>query len=266
MELIMAAQDDDSPWDVPARPVATADSITPTDGTLPGRAYFSQLGIVRRKPARGDAPPTMSKSCSDKLALKQCTSLLSSLASLLISPRNAYINTLIVPETQFSAQAFDRAFSQNGRMASVKEMGWAGGYMFRPFTVETTSVEFQYSKRAVTACSDKSAPSNLASAWSLSGVEETIVNGVIQGRKPAELKGASRMSRRETWTLTLEVARQLQGWPEIQSHLSAESYIDAKAGIRLAARENVKADVRRDALTGWLMNEGDSGFGLYNQT
>ena len=113
MELTMAAQDDASPWPTPDYAPASAAS---SDATLPGRAYFSQLGIVRRKPARGDAPPTLSKSCSDKIALKQSTSLLSSLAALLVDPKGAYIDTLVLPLSQYSSTACERAFAASGRM------------------------------------------------------------------------------------------------------------------------------------------------------
>ena len=163
MELIMAAQDDASPWDPPASPSlnpASSPSSSPTmiatATSLPGRAYFSQLGVVRRKPARGDAPPSLSKSCSDKIALKQCTSLLSALPALLVSPRGAYLSSLILPESQFSQAACRRCFSaaakEGGRMHSLAGRRWGeSGYSFVPFRVETTAEEFEFSKRAVAA-------------------------------------------------------------------------------------------------------------------
>lgn len=44
MELVMEAQDDASPWPVAEKPIA--EQVL----TLKGRANFSELGIVRRKP------------------------------------------------------------------------------------------------------------------------------------------------------------------------------------------------------------------------
>src|SRR6187402_1945264 len=120
MELTMAAQEDATPWDLP--PSTNTSSHTPSSPTnttvLHGRGYFSALGSVRRKPSRPDAPPTLSKSCSDKISLKQSTSLLSSISSLLISPDNIYIHSLILPSSQYSAVACTRAFSDSGRLAS----------------------------------------------------------------------------------------------------------------------------------------------------
>ncbi|RYP71600.1 hypothetical protein DL771_004726 [Monosporascus sp. 5C6A] len=204
MELTMAAQADASPWDVPSLPSSPfppppspspSNSTTPAEAeptTLPGRAYFSLLGAVRRKPARGDAPPTLSKSCSDKLALRQCASLLSGLAALLVSPENAYVRCLVLPEAAYSAGGCRRAFSattldeekgngegeggngvevrearakaEEGRMRPLYGRRWGGGYAFRPFEVRTTGLEFAFSRREVSR-SEKTAASNLAVAW-----------------------------------------------------------------------------------------------------
>ncbi|GJN81360.1 hypothetical protein PLIIFM63780_004893 [Purpureocillium lilacinum] len=260
MELTMAAQDDASPWPTPDYAPASAAS---SDATLPGRAYFSQLGIVRRKPARGDAPPTLSKSCSDKIALKQSTSLLSSLAALLVDPKGAYIDTLVLPLSQYSSTACERAFAASGRMEAVAgEKGWSGGYGFRPFAVETTTREFGFSRRAVQARADKISPSNLAAAWSLSGFEESILGGVVQGRRPFDPRGASRMSRRQMWVLAREVASQLRDHDDIKHCLDGRSYQEVKHGPLLATRRAVKAEVRGTALAGWVINDGDSGFGI----
>ncbi|KAK2591900.1 hypothetical protein QQS21_010398 [Conoideocrella luteorostrata] len=259
MELIMAAQEDASPWDIPPPPPNTKGDPVAED-TLPGRAYFSQLGIVRRKPARGDAPPTLSKSCSDKITLKQCTSLLSSLASLLINPSNAYIETLVLPESEYSAVGCERAFSR--RVRALLQRRWSGGYKFSPFAIETTEEEFEFSRKSVRRRADKIAPSNLAAAWTCGGVEETILGGVLQGRKPFDEKGASKMSRRMMWLAAREVSIQLDGHEDIRQCLSSATYQEIKDGSLLAERRHVKQDVRQSALTGWVANQGDSAFSI----
>ncbi|KAI0445816.1 adenosine deaminase/editase [Xylaria telfairii] len=226
MELTMASQADATPWAVPPQESPSLDVLTPTpvepDTPLPGRAYFSQLGIVRRKPSRGDAPPTLSKSCSDKLSLHQCTSLLSSVTSLLVSPENAYISTLILPAAQYSASGCHRAFSNGGgiegdvvdprqpaRMAPLATEPQTrrtrdSGYAFRPFGIETTDHEFIFSRRSTSFALPspqpsspslpnttsrtptpqiKITPSNLSTAHTASNRTETTLNGVLQGRK-----------------------------------------------------------------------------------
>lgn len=125
MELCMAAQDDSTPWAVPSDRTHTPDQRLSSYHLLDGRAHFSLLGIVRRKPARADAEPTLSKSCSDKLALRQVSSLLSFGASLLVAPtKSAYLSGLILPEEEISLLACDRSFGARGRMRTLSGRSW----------------------------------------------------------------------------------------------------------------------------------------------
>ena len=169
MELCMAAQEDPTPWTVPSRPdpntitattTSTDSPSSPTANLLDGRAHFSLLGVVRRKPARADAESTRSKSCSDKLALRQVTSLLSYPASLLVAPtESAYLAGLVLPEEEISRVACARAFGdgETGRMRALRGVAWTTtgssddeescGYRFRTFqvlSVPTEEVEAQW--------------------------------------------------------------------------------------------------------------------------
>lgn len=283
MELTMAAQADATPWEVPSPAVDISTPATPTPDSpsapappvLPGRAYFQHLGVVRRKPARGDAPATLSKSCSDKLALRQCTSLLSSAASLLVSPTHAYLTTLILPTSQHSATGCERAFS--GRMAAMKGMEVEagllhGGYRFAPFQINTTDLEFAYSRRSVAnrlalvgaaAGADKMAASNLAVAWTATGLEEASLGGTMQGRKLFDPRGASFASRRKMWALAVEIASLLgAGLVGIQKTLAAQNYKELKKSNMLQPRRDVKSKATSTALKGWVKNEGDDDFSL----
>lgn len=149
----MATQEDATPWEVtrPTDPSAAAQNSPQDETMLDGRAHFSLLGVVRRKPARMDAEATRSKSCSDKLALRQVSSLLSCETSLLVAPtENVYLAGLILPEDEISRVACDRAFGGNGRMRALVGRSWpaevgrehsADGYRFRPFEVLSVPVE-----------------------------------------------------------------------------------------------------------------------------
>ncbi|KAL3433112.1 hypothetical protein BDV09DRAFT_205531 [Aspergillus tetrazonus] len=130
MELVMEAQDDPTPWALP-NTTSTSDTgpeLPRTEGPiLAGRGHFSKLGIVRRKPARADAESTKSKSCSDKIALRQVTSLLSYESSLLVAvTANAYVKGLIMPEEEISKSGCERCFGggQNGRMRGLNGKVW----------------------------------------------------------------------------------------------------------------------------------------------
>src|SRR5579871_3827988 len=89
MELVMQAQEDATPWELPQLPQGHSEGVLNSSAAeMKGRGHFSELGIVRRKPgkfnpsclcttltnflARSDAPLSLSKSCSDKLTLKFC--------------------------------------------------------------------------------------------------------------------------------------------------------------------------------------------------
>lgn len=179
MELCMAAQEDATPWEV-RRPDPEIG-----DGLLDGRAHFSLLGVVRRKPSRMDAESTRSKSCSDKLALRQVSSLLSWETSTLVAPtENAYLAGLILPEDEISRVACDRSFGETGRMQALVGRTWpetpgsvTALYQFRPFEVlsvpeEEINVLWRFAKpksrmtdEENTAISKKCKPSNTCAIW-----------------------------------------------------------------------------------------------------
>ena len=278
MELTMASQEDATPWTrTPPRESRLGSSETSADisadahitphhhDSLYGRSYFDVLGVVRRKPSRPDAPPTLSKSCSDKLALRQCTSTLSTMTSLLIQPDNAYLHTVTLPSSQYVEKACHRAFGPHGRMAAISQPGQSalsdGGYRYRPFEVRTTTREFKFGRRispsaAITAI----VPSNIASL-TFGPNQETLINGVLQGRKHADPKGASSVSRRKMWSLALSIAT-LVGERAISHSLSRSTYRDMKQQHPLRAREAMKSAARLVALKGWKKNSGDEEWTL----
>lgn len=264
MELTIAAQEDAAPWEAPLSKqmmekngLSTGTCEGTPDLLLLGRACFSHLGVVRRKPARPDAPPTLSKSCSDKLAAKQCTSLLSSVTSLLVSPENVYLTSLVLPESQYSATAVRRCFSPQGRMAPVQSR-WEGGYAFRPFEVRTTGMEFEFSRRVDGLEGTKYVTSNLAAVWTAHGLVENVIGGALQGRKQTDPKGGSAVSRRNMWALARDIAGQVAGMDDFS--FGQGTYEDLKVADVLAERRKVKQDLRAEALKGWVRNVGDDEF------
>ncbi|KAH9895517.1 adenosine deaminase/editase [Xylariomycetidae sp. FL2044] len=276
MELTMAAQEDATPWPVPVPLERTPSSAPqPQPQLLPGRSYFSSLAQIRRKPSRADAPPTLSKSCSDKLSQAQCTSLLSSLASLLVSPRPAYLRTLVLPEAAYTATGCARAFGfgeggegeEGGRMRAVAGSGESSSsssssstslsYAFTPFDVVTTTHEFRFSKRVVAMGGGgeteqkekekketKTAGSNVSAAWTAHGLEESTIGGVLQGRRAADgASGASFASRRRMWGLAVEVA----GLLEVEGNEEGNGD-DHVSEIRRALSANTYGEVKGSRL------------------
>jgi tRNA-specific adenosine deaminase 1 len=252
MELIMAAQEDATPWEIPPE----------TDGAstnMLGRGYFSNLGIVRRKPSRPDAPPSLSKSCSDKIAVKQYISLVSSVTSLLVSPANTYLTSLVLPKVQYVEEAVQRCFGAEGRLQGLQGRT-VGPYSFRPFQVLTTQKEFAYSRRdmAGNLHTGKILPSNIAAAWN-PYIEETIIGGVLQGRKQNDPNGGSALSRRRLWALLHEISA--APLVQIREVDSVMTYQDIKQKTALALRAKAK-ETLQTVLPGWVSNVGDNSFSL----
>ena len=248
MELIMRNQDDGSAWELPAS--------TQQDTTiLSGRAYFSELGKVRRKPARADAPSTLSKSCSDKLALKQCTSLLSSVTSLLVSPENAYLDSMVLPRSQVVPEACVRAFGKEGRMKILDGRKWEGGYRFQPFKIGSTEREFEFSRRVIERDGKKAKASNLSVVWNPK-VEESLINGVLQGRRQVDVRGTSSVSRVRMWWMAMETMKML-ALPAFVNVVAMKRYVELKSSDILDDRRSVKMDVKDVALKGWVPNVED---------
>ncbi|KAI5960847.1 uncharacterized protein KGF55_004417 [Candida pseudojiufengensis] len=71
-----------------------------------GRNNFNQLGIVRTKPGRSDSLISYSKSCSDKICLKQLIGICNSITSTIFQP--IYLNYLVVKN--INEEDFNRCF------------------------------------------------------------------------------------------------------------------------------------------------------------
>ncbi|KZZ88604.1 Adenosine deaminase/editase [Ascosphaera apis ARSEF 7405] len=285
MELTMAAQEDATPWD---RAENRSDCSTGTPSLLDGRGYFSHLGVVRRKPSRADAEPTLSKSCSDKLAMKQVTSALSAITSVLVKPTaNAYIKGLILPENEVSDTACARAFGdgETGRLRQLKDSSWTVGSLecaFRPFTVfklpdEQAEALWQYGKpkdRSV-----KTKIGNVSVSW-IAGpsngedrkeTREVIINGVKQGShisSPNPKKG-SVLCRAKMWNTLEEIVNDLSTHCNTSSAVpycfAKGTYKELKGGtltIPSCAARRMALTAGRTTLSNWVENRGDADWGL----
>ncbi|CAD6444446.1 4c181175-502f-4b82-a424-2b5343324335 [Sclerotinia trifoliorum] len=272
MELTMAAQEDATPWALPPSNPGAEEREEKIE--LPGRANFQLLGHVRRKPSRPDAPPTLSKSCSDKLASTQYTSLLSSLTSLFISPKNIYLHSLILPTTQHSTIGFTRCFHTrlNPLKNSSNSNHQKSSYKYHEIGIKTTTKEFIYSRRYETHTAKplEYVSSNISTSWIRGDGKtggETLVNGALQGRKQFDVRGASRVCRRRVWKVGLEVLGKVAvmegvglGVVErLRSCLGVGAYKEVKGSEILGERRRIKEEVR-ECLGGWVRNEGDDEF------
>lgn len=108
MSYTQSQAHDSTPWTEPSSTPWTEPCST--QSLLRGRNLFYVAGAVRTKPGRPDSPPTLSKSCSDKLCLKQALGINSCITSKIIDP--IYLDYLVMPLHKFNHDDFNRCFTR----------------------------------------------------------------------------------------------------------------------------------------------------------
>ena len=173
-----------------------------------GRLNYSKRGIVRTKPGRFDSQITLSKSCSDKLCMKQSTSILNSMTwSLMEKP--IYLKYLVCTSGQ---DCLEKSFHER-----------ITGDNFVPLQFLRCSEGFVDAKQT-----DEEQPSSMSSVKLFISkrnvVEEAILNGVKNGfytkrSKPLRKNCAPIVSRYDQWQI----------YKRIKTDLPDMSYLKFKA-------------------------------------
>lgn len=188
--------------------------------------------------------------------------MLNSMSSLLLSPRNAYLETLIIPQSQFIPEAFERAFAPSGRFWALKSEvvdGWKGNLVYHPLRIQTSLREFDWSRRNHEQV-QKYIASNTSTVYTIYN-RELLVNGVLQGRKQKDARGASSICRKHLWQSVLESLSHTR-LTDAANSWSKVSYGDLKNDRVMATRTKVKLDVRTNVLRNWVKNIEESPFRL----
>ena len=266
MELLIQSKSPEEarPWtDVPH----TSDKNAPRP--LLGRGYFSQLGAVRRKPSRGDAEATMSKSCTDKLAMKQFTSLLSFPADTFIAQTaNCFVSWFVVYEDRYIHAAHERSFGKKGRLQTMENEA----RRFNVCILPSSCPRFEFEKESTEI---PSKASNVSALWirgsghASDDTIEVLLNGVKQGFKQFENREGkqSAICRKQMWSSGVRVAALLASTHQRLStgpgpgQEPVHSYRDAKGDVTRLAKRHLKARVAQ-ILTGWARNTGDEEWSL----
>jgi len=163
---------------------------------LRGRENFTLKGKVRTKPGRRDSPLTLSKSCSDKLALKQFTSMLNGITSSFVDPKGMYLKYLVLPEHKFEISAMERCFHERFNPHAIDN-----GYTLHKLEFLTTKETHEFAKEE-----SKQPPSNTSLLYiPRYFFNESIVNSVKEGyyqkRKMLRKNGQSEVSRIQLFKL-----------------------------------------------------------------
>lgn len=256
MSLVISAAENTEAWSDPLVRVGLKDSSDDLQVSVDapdalahpvrGRDHFDVLGLVRTKPGRRDSPVTFSKSCSDKLALRQFTSVLLGPVAKLVNPQWFYLTSLVVPESQLKLPDFVRAFGPTGRLSQYETLLDSFPDDYRPhfFTYLGTSLVFECSKDSV--ANGKSSFTSLV--WLPSHPCESILGGVKMGSKPFSGKGQSLVCRKQLVYQVLRLDQQNQ---------SIDSYLWYK---QIRARSVTKQLVY-GIMRGWISTKDDD-FGL----
>ena len=267
MEVLMSRKPDDEqePW-----------SSVKKDGELQGRGYFADLGVVRRKPSRPDAPPSLSKSCTDKLTVKSVTSLLSFPACLFLTvTENAFLASLVLPRERYSESACERAFGPSGRMQKLAPQSEKTQYAYHPVKVNTIDIpvkDLPYTR----PLTGTSRVGNVSALWIAgpngkdTAVSESLINGVKQGFKqfsPDERR-CSAISRLKTISFAQQMLGNLQEKGDyricserIPDNVTYDACKEKLGRVIVNDRAKAKAGVVC-ALGGWPRNLGDGEWTL----
>lgn len=212
--------------------------------TLRGRMNYRKLGVTRTKPGRLDSDLSLSKSCSDKLAIKQITSLTQGLTySLLETP--IYLKYLVIPKAHMVANygSLNRCFHER----------------LQKITYPIKHFEFLMCNNQL-GC-DLSTNSDVVSL--LSGIklfitptreyEETLLNGVKNGfyrkgiNNPLRKNCESQVSRYAQWQLYKKL-RAVQT-AECSTYVKCKTN-SARATVVQAVKEHLSPD-------GWISTQID---------
>ncbi|KAK6201648.1 adenosine deaminase/editase [Scheffersomyces amazonensis] len=133
-----------------------------------GRSNFGKLGVIRTKPGRGDSLPTLSKSCSDKLSIKQIVGLTNAFTADLF-PDGIFLNSLILKEDSYLEDDIERCF--RNRLIDVSDLS--------PHFISV----LKYNSNGYTFGKEKDAvPSNLSLLHLVeSNITQVLNNGVKNG-------------------------------------------------------------------------------------
>lgn len=200
--------------------------VTPSDDSpVSGRDHFHHVGLVRTKPARRTAPMTFSKSCSDKLALRQVTSLLLGPLEKLGTIEPIFLDTLIIPKSRFVEKDYKRAFRE--RLHSPTHY----------FKFATTNKEFMYQRRQ-----EKCASCPQTVIWIKGYTTEVILNGVKMGSKPFSGKGQSMICRASIWNSVLKLQHEAMKNDDdegVSKRRKYDSYVEWKQCKRRISLKNL---------------------------
>ncbi|KAE9404449.1 hypothetical protein BT96DRAFT_418164 [Gymnopus androsaceus JB14] len=200
-------------------PASASAIVAQPEGTIlstsRGRNNYHLFNVLRTKPGRADSPPTLSLSCSDKIASWAWLGILGALGARFFGPGGVYLRRIIIGEVHLAttndidlrdAIREDCVRALGGRLEGLlpnANFSTPGFTLHKPI-IEFTSIPFVHSRLAI-GMDERSVSSNDSLCWradsfppsplpvlstvntkagSGAGTVQVLINGYKRGASP----------------------------------------------------------------------------------